>query len=166
MDSERRLVEDYIIHKLTTEKGWKFIRAGSLRREDLREPLIIPDLIEAIKRINSDVRLTEGDINRVISEIKLAPATMEGVRKVLRALKHGVPIKLEKERTIKYIQLIDYNQPENNDFIVSRQVQYIGLERIRVDIILYINGIPTVLIECKSPIKPVSYTHLTLPTKA
>ena len=156
MDSERRLVEDYIIDRLITEKGWKFIKASSLRREDLREPLIIPDLIEAIKRINSDVRLTEGDINRVISEIKLAPATMEGVRKVLRALKHGVPIKLEKERTIKYIQLIDYNQPENNDFIVSRQVHYVGLERIRVDIILYINGIPIALIECKSPTKPYS----------
>jgi len=88
------------------------------------------------------------------SELKLAPATMEGVKNVLRNLKHGIPIKLEKERIVKYIQLIDYDKIENNEFIISRQVKYIGLEEIRADIVLYINGIPIVLIECKSPTKP------------
>ena len=156
MTAEKRLVEDYIIHKLTTEKNWKFIEATNLKREDLREPLLIPNLIEAIKRINREVELTEGDINRVIAEIKLAPANMEGAKKVLTALKHGIPIKLEKERTVKYIQIIDYENPQNNEFITSRQVKYIGQEEIRTDIILYINGIPLVLIECKSPTKPYS----------
>jgi type I restriction enzyme R subunit len=156
MCAEKRLVEDYIIQRLTTERNWRFIEATSLKREDLREPLLISNLIEAIKRINQEVELTEGDINRVIAEIKLAPANMEGAKKVLKTLKHGVPIKLEKERTVKYIQIIDYENPQNNGFIVSRQVRYIGQEEIRADIMLYVNGIPLVLIECKSPAKPYS----------
>jgi len=156
MCAEKRLVEDYIIEKLTKQKNWEFIKAENLKREDLREPLLIPNLIEAIKRINRDVELTDGDINRVIAEIKLASATMEGAKKVLRTIKHGAPIKLEKERTVKYIQLIDYEKPQNNEFIVSRQVRYTGQEEIRADIMLYVNGIPIVLIECKSPAKPYS----------
>jgi len=154
--SEKRLVEDYVADRLTTQKNWKFVEASQLLREDLREPLLTHDLIDAIKRTNEDVELTEGDINRIIAELKLAPATMEGARSVLRRLKHGIPIKLEKERVVKYIRLIDYDQPENNEFIVSRQVRYVGLEEIRVDMILYVNGIPLTLFECKSPTKPYS----------
>jgi len=155
-DSEIRLVEDYITKQLVEVKGWKFIESKSLKRDDLSEPLLIPALIEAIKRVNSRVELTEGDINRVVSEVKLAPATMEGAKTILRCLKQGVPVKLEKERVVKYIQLIDYADIDKNDFVVSRQVRYAGVGEIRVDIVLYVNGIPLVLIECKSPAKPYS----------
>jgi len=155
-DSERRIVEDYIIDRLTSIKKWKFIEAKSLNRDDFSELLLIPNLINAIKTLNNDVELTEGDINRVLSELKFAPANMEGAKTVLRCLKLGVPIKLEKERNVKHIQLIDYANPENNEFIVSRQVSFIGADRIRADIILFVNGIPLVLTECKSPAKPYS----------
>jgi len=150
------LVEDYIVDRLVNIKGWRFVESIRLRRDNLNESLLIPDLIDAIKRINSDVELTESDINRVLSELKLSPSNMEGAKNVLRSLKLGVPIKLEKERTVKYIRLIDYANPENNDFVVSRQVRFIGAGEIRADIILYVNGIPLVLIECKTPIKPYS----------
>jgi len=155
-NSEKRIVEDYIIKHLTSVKNWRFVDARNLKRDDLREPLLLPDLINAIKRLNKDAELTEGDINRVLSELKLAPANMEGAKTVLRCLKFGVPVKLEKERTVKYIRLIDYANLENNDFIVSRQVRFVGAGEIRADIILYVNGIPLVLIECKSPAKPYS----------
>jgi len=154
--SEKRLVEDYIVDRLVQVKGWRLIEAVRLKRDDLGEPLLISDLIEAIKRINSDVDLTDGDINRVLSELKLAPASMEGAKIVLKYLKHGVPVKLERERTVKSIQLIDYGHLEINDFVVSRQVRFRGYGEMRADIILYLNGIPIVLIECKSPAKPYS----------
>jgi type I restriction enzyme R subunit len=154
-DFERRLVEDYIIKRLTA-KNWRFVEAKNLKRDNLGEPLLIPDLIEAIKRVNKDVRLTEGDINRVLSELKLAPANMEGAKRVLRYLKLGVPVKLEKERIVESIQLIDYTDIGKNDFIVSNQVRFVGEGEIRADIVLYMNGIPLVLIECKSPTKPYS----------
>lgn len=154
MMSEKRLVEDYIVERLVNVKGWKFIKASDLRRDDPREPLLILDLIEAVRLINKDCELTESDINRIISELKYAPTTMEGAKNILRYLKQGVPIKLEKEHVVEYIQLIDYTSPESNNFVVSRQVKYAGIGEIRADIILYVNGIPLVLIECKSPAKP------------
>jgi type I restriction enzyme R subunit len=155
-DSEVRIVEGYIISRLTNEKNWKFVQAQKLYRDDLREPLLIPNLIQAIKTLNKDVELTEGDIGRVLSELMFASANMEGAKTVLRSLKQGVPVKLEKERTVKYIQLIDYSNPENNEFIVSRQVAFLGAGEMRADIVLFVNGVPLVLIECKSPVKPYS----------
>ena len=52
---------------------------------------------------------------------------------------------------MKYVSLFDFDNIENNEFIVSTQVSHDGRERIRNDIILYVNGIPLVNIECKNP---------------
>jgi type I restriction enzyme R subunit len=78
----------------------------------------------------------------------------ETSKKILNYLKEGVPIKLEATNQLKYIRLIDYEKIQNNEFMVSRQVYYKGKETIRADIILYVNGIPLVVIECKDPTDP------------
>ena len=52
---------------------------------------------------------------------------------------------------VKYVLLFDFEELDNNEFIVSRQVIYHGRDDIRTDIMLYINGIPLVEIECKNP---------------
>ena len=51
--TEKSLVEDYIVKKLQ-EKGWKLIPADELERESLEEPLLIPNLVRALKRINEE----------------------------------------------------------------------------------------------------------------
>ncbi len=150
--TEQSMVEDYFIKKLQQEKKWVFKNASHLERESLSEPLLVMDLIRAIKRLNSSVSLTENDINKVVNELKFKPSGIEGAKHVLMFFKKGVPVNLEKTSALKYVQLFDYENMENNEFVVSRQVIYgEGERRIRVDIILYINGIPLVIIECKNP---------------
>ncbi|MCD6478872.1 MAG: HsdR family type I site-specific deoxyribonuclease [Candidatus Diapherotrites archaeon] len=150
--TEQSMVEDYFIEKLQQEKKWVFKNASQLERESLNEPLLVMDLIRAIKRLNSDAPLTEDDIKKVVNELKFKSSGIEGAKHILMFFKKGVPITLEKTGTLKYIQLFDYKNIENNEFVVSRQVWYgEGERRIRVDIILYVNGIPLVIIECKNP---------------
>ncbi|MEM2878957.1 MAG: HsdR family type I site-specific deoxyribonuclease [Candidatus Hadarchaeales archaeon] len=152
--TEKSTVEDYIIQKLR-DKGWRYVPGEELEREDYSEPLLIKDFVRAIKRINADLELSEGDINRILAELKGRPASFEGSKHILRFLKQGLPIKLERTRELKYVDLIDQKNPENNEFIVSNQVPCRGpRETIRPDIILYVNGIPLVLIECKHPAAP------------
>ncbi|MCD8207679.1 MAG: type I restriction endonuclease subunit R, partial [Bacteroidales bacterium] len=55
----------------------------------------------------------------------------------------------EERSTIVY--LVDYRNPENNSFIVSNQWTFIENSNKRPDILLFLNGIPVVLIELKSP---------------
>lgn len=152
--NEKSAVEDYIVDALVS-MGWEFIPADELERESLEEPLLEWNLVRAIKRINSYLELTESDINRILVELKSRPTGAEGVKQILRYLKDGIAIKLEKSRELRYITLFDYKNIGNNEFIVSRQVRYeSGNNKIRPDIVLYINGIPIVVIECKNPADP------------
>ncbi|MGB9694203.1 MAG: type I restriction endonuclease, partial [Fervidobacterium sp.] len=149
--SEKSLVEDYIIQKLE-EKGWKFIPSDNLERESLEEPLLTPMLIRALKRLNADIGIGDEEIKQVLNELKLKTSGAEHCKQILNYLKDGVPIKFEKERVVKYVKLFDYDNVQNNEFIVSRQVVHqSGDKQIRNDIILYINGIPIANIECKNP---------------
>ena len=52
----------------------------------------------------------------------------------------------------KTVYLFDFDNPENNDFLVTNQFQLEGLkEPIFPDIVIFVNGIPLVVIECKAP---------------
>jgi type I restriction enzyme R subunit len=149
--SEKSLVEDYFIQKLQ-EKGWKFIPADNLERENLEEPLLTPTLIRALKRLNANIGIGDEEIKQVLNELKLRTSGSEDAKKILNYLKDGIPIKFEKERVVKYIRLFDYDNIQNNDFTISRQVIHqSGDKQIRNDIILYINGISIANIECKNP---------------
>jgi len=149
--SEKSLVEDYFIQKLQ-DQGWKFIPSDNLERESLEEPLLTPMLIRVLRRLNANIGIGDEEIKQVLNELKLKTSGAEHCKQILNYLKYGIPIKFEKERVVKYVKLFDYDNTANNDFTVSRQVIHqSGDKQIRNDIILYINGIPVVNIECKNP---------------
>lgn len=152
-EKEQQLIELPLIQKLQ-EKGWTYKDSEELNRESYEEPLLVENLIEAIKKINKDVELTETDITRVINELKIKIPGPETAKKILNYLKEGVPINLEKSKEFKYIKLIDYKNLQNNEFLVSNQVKFRGKGTVRADIVLFINGIPLILIECKDPTDP------------
>ncbi|MBU4223061.1 MAG: HsdR family type I site-specific deoxyribonuclease [Euryarchaeota archaeon] len=148
--TEKSLVEDYILEKLI-EKGWRFVPASELERESFSEPLLLNNLVRAIKRLNADKGIGDEELKHVLNELKLKGSGNEGLKQILNYLKFGVPIKFEKERVVKYVRLFDFDDMDNNEFIVSRQVVYHGRDDIRTDIMLYVNGIPLAEIECKNP---------------
>jgi len=150
LNLEKKLVEDYVLESLT-KKGWVYKKPEELSRDSLDEPLLISNLKQKINEINKDVELTEDDFKKVLSELQTAFSDQNGHKKILSFYKYGVPIKTEKERVVKYIQLFDYKNFTSNEFIVSNQFSFYGKEKIRLDIILFINGIPLVNIECKNP---------------
>ena len=147
---EKKLVEDYIAQNLQ-ELGWEFIENQRLNRPGIREPLLIENLKQAILRINKDLAIGEEELKKVIDELKLLDTGQEGNKKFLHFLKYGIGVKFEKERVVKYINLFDFENWQNNEFIFSRQVYFKGKDLIIPDVVLYINGIPLVEIECKNP---------------
>lgn len=148
--NEKTLVEYYFLQQLE-KKSWAFVAADELERESYVEPLLIPTLVRALERINRKAGIGDEEITRVINELKLTATGIEGSKRILNFYKFGVPVKFEKEKIVKYVQLFDFEKLENNEFITTRQVYFQGKERIRTDIMLYINGIPLVNIECKNP---------------
>ena len=150
MQLEKKLVEDWIIEELK-KRRWNHIQFENLKILDSNNPLLAQDLKRKILEINKDIELIEDDLNEVINELSQAPTDQNGHKKILRYLKYGVPIKTQKQKIIKYIQLFDYKNLDNNDFVITNQFKFSGKENIKLDILLIVNGIPLVNIECKNP---------------
>lgn len=143
-----KALEDYFLHELV-KRGWRFVESSGLPRAGLDEPLLIDILRVKIGEINPSV--SHEDVEAALSSLKSRGVGPRGVRDVLEYLKFGVPVKLSSDRTSARLRLIDYGSPGKNDFVVSTQVVHVGLEEIRNDILLYVNGIPLVNIEVKNP---------------
>ena len=152
--NEKSLIEDYFVEQLQVRSGrrWRFVGADELEREAVEEPLLTSAFIRTLKSLNKDIGISDDEIKQVLNELKLRGSGSEDSKKILNYFKDGVPIKFEKERVVKYVKLFDYENIANNDFVISRQITHqAGDKQIRNDIILYINGIPLVNIECKNP---------------
>lgn len=144
-------LEDYIVGELV-KRGWGYVDSSSLEREGLDKPLLYGVLRRKIRGFNPGV--SEEDVSEAISLLEGRSYGPRGAREVLEYLKFGVPVKLSETRTSARLKLIDYCNPGRNEFIVSRQVTHASAREIRNDIVLYVNGIPLVNIEVKSPTDP------------
>ncbi|WP_207309124.1 type I restriction endonuclease subunit R [Desulfobacter hydrogenophilus] len=51
------------------------------------------------------------------------------------------------------IHLLDFDTPQNNHFVVSQQVQFTGTRDCYFDLVLYVNGLPLVVGEVKTPVR-------------
>jgi type I restriction enzyme R subunit len=133
-------------------------------RESLRSVLLIPRLKEAIERLNN--WLPDHHFDTVLREVIRAietPAMPDLVacnELVHRALVNGVNVQLDLGEGLRSytVKLIDFDNPENNQFLVtdslpkrtSFKVQ--GHERsIEPDILVFVNGIPLIVVEAKDP---------------
>lgn len=150
--------------------GYQYKNQAELNKErrDYRQVLLYKRIEEAIRRLNPE--LDEDGIHDAIGQIHedsypySLPAvdTNEKIRaKLVELSKSGGldPIVVTQNfgngLEDKTVKLFDFENPENNDFLVTNQFQLEGYKNpIFPDIILFINGIPLVLIECKSPAIP------------
>lgn len=156
--NEQYTVENHIIKFLSQTLGYEYIKPEefALLRELENQYLVIPHLAEAIKKINN---LTDNAVvQSVIREIKKID-TNEGF---LNLLRNGVNIKDSITGKMRDYAIVDYENLENNRLVVTNQFYFEGnLENIRPDVMVFLNGIPIVDIEAKSPTvsTSVSYTN-------
>jgi len=69
---------------------------------------------------------------------------------VYSLLRYGVPVKIEAGKVTETVHLINWREPEKNDFFIAEEVTLKGNHERRPDIVLYVNGIAVALIELKN----------------
>ena len=81
-----------------------------------------------------------------------SPSMIENNRDFHRLLVNGIDISFQNSDGIKYEKayVIDFEHPEKNDFLVVNQFTIVENEERRPDLILFINGIPLIVVELKS----------------
>ena len=69
---------------------------------------------------------------------------------VYRLLRYGVPVKTEAGKVTETIHVIDWDEPEANDFALAEEVTLKGGWERRIDVVLYVNGIAVGVLELKN----------------
>jgi len=68
---------------------------------------------------------------------------------VYNLMRYGVPVKIEAGEVTETVRLINWKQPEKNDFALAEEVTLKGNQERRPDIVLYVNGIAVGVLELK-----------------
>lgn len=71
-------------------------------------------------------------------------------REVYKLLRYGVPVKTEAGKPTETVHLINWREPEQNDFAIVEEVSLVGGHDRRPDLVLYVNGIALGVIELKN----------------
>jgi len=163
-------IEDFAI-KLLEHLGYEYIyapgiapefpsdggvpagRGGPDQRSSYEEILLTHRMAEAVRRINPTVPAAA--LEEAIKEIQRihSPELLTNNESFHRLLTEGIKVSYQKDGQQRgdLVWLIDFNTPENNDFIVANQFTVVedGVNK-RPDVILFVNGIPLVVIELKN----------------
>lgn len=129
--------------------------AEECERASRREVVLVKRLKKKLAEINSG--LTDETIEKAVRRIThiQEEGTLEANRIFHRDLISGISIDqdVRARRQKKTVRFIDFDNPENNEFLAVNQFWVKGpKDTCRPDIVIFINGIPLVVIECKSPI--------------
>jgi len=141
--------------------GWSVrygpeIAPGELaaERDDYREVVLIERLRGAVAGLNPDIPLDAvEDAVKTALRPESQMAESENWR-TYRLLVEGVPVDFRgSDGSIRSARarLVDFDNPGNNDYLAVNQFTVLGTRERRPDVVLFVNGLPLVLMELKRP---------------
>ncbi|MBQ2887212.1 MAG: type I restriction endonuclease subunit R [Alphaproteobacteria bacterium] len=157
------------IMKLFQDEGYSYVNGNSIHRERT-EVLLTDDLKQYLLNRYASEGLTNSEVESIILMLRNISGTIYDANKsVFKMVCDGFIFNREDiTKKDLYIELVDFNTPENNIFKIVNQFEigYGNNERRIPDSIVFINGIPVVVFEFKSAIKENTtiidaYTQLT-----
>lgn len=144
--------ENSVIELFKNTLGYQYVYGPDIER-DFYSPLYEEILVSSLYRLNKG--LPEDAIQDALFKLKNFE-NGELVQKnavFMDYLQNGIPVRYFKkgEERSAIVYLVDYKNPDNNSFIVANQWTFIENSNKRPDILLFLNGIPVVIVELKSP---------------
>lgn len=165
LGNEETLVELPAINYIKDNLKYEFVHGKELipengERDSYTEVILVKRAENALKRLNP--WMDEGNINTAVRFLaradNIGTSLLEINEKMYDAIVNlnytvDQDIYGNGQKKSQTVHFIDWNNIENNDFLVTRQFEVrtsLG-KSIFPDIIIFVNGIPVVVLECKSP---------------
>jgi type I restriction enzyme R subunit len=152
-------IEDYAIN-LFEQQGYSYIYGPDIapdtamaERQRYDEVLLVGRLEKALSRINPSI--PQAQLQTALKEVQRihSPDLLTNNETFHRLLTEGVTVSHQQDGNERgsLVSLIDFANPDNNDFAVVNQFTVIeNHQNKRPDLILFVNGIPLVVIELKN----------------
>ncbi|MCY4134701.1 MAG: type I restriction endonuclease subunit R [bacterium] len=164
--SPGRLSEDALVERpamrLLSELGWEVVDgfdenlgpAGTLGRDSQSEPVLGYRLSDALLVLNPGV--PQSALDKAAEQLKQDRSAMDRVRanrEVYGLLREGAKVEVaddDGERQMVTVRLVDWDRVSANDWLAVSQFWISGdMYNRRADVVLFVNGIPLVLVELK-----------------
>ena len=145
-DYENSIVE------LFRNMGYRHVYGPDIER-DFTSPLYEEELAAALRRLNPT--MPDDAIADALYKLKNFE-NAELVQKnavFMDYIQHGIEVRyfVKGEERSGLVYLVDYKNPDKNSFMVANQWTFIENSNKRPDVLLFLNGLPVVLVELKSP---------------
>jgi len=168
LGSEETLVELPAIEFLQNlPDGYDFIHGSELtpdkgERDFMSSVILGNRLRKALKRLNP--WMSETTVNKAALHLEKAEhlgtdllSINEAIYDAIVNLSYSLEETVNGHKSFQTVRYIDFDHIERNEFLVTRQFKVHGPhENIIPDIVIFINGIPVVVLECKSPFLEIS----------
>jgi len=177
--NELNSVEHFIIHRLAgvnlnklegnnvvqepiAEYGsvnWKYVQRDLLQR-DISDVLLEKELKDALCRLNPNIKAQPDRADEVIHKLRAIIIAVNNVGLVraneefAKWLSGDISLPFGKDGHHVPIRIIDFEVLKNNSFILTNQLKFRGRETKIPDLVFYVNGIPLVIGEAKTPVRP------------
>ena len=144
-----------ITMEILKELEYECINGYEMERTDYSKVILEDDLKNAIHKINNNI--TDEQVTEVLRQIKNLEHnnTILNNKQFTKYLLEGVsvPINENGETRYKTIKIVDFNNISNNTFKAINQYTIIEHSEKRPDIIIFVNGLPLVVVELKSTVR-------------
>lgn len=124
-----------------------------MERNDPRDVVLEIRLKRSLKRINTNI--PEKQLNEAADQIiKYTHQDLElGNKEIYKWISNGFPVEWEEDddRKADYVRLIDFKNPENNEYLAVNQFSVQGISVRIPDVVVFINGLPIAVFELKNP---------------
>jgi len=140
--------------------GWSYVEGAQLssdesgERSSLKEVVLEKRLTTSLKRINPWIN--DENLRKVVRELTktLYPNLVEANQGIWTQINQCISVMqdLGKGNKGQTVHIIDFENPEKNEFLCTNQFKVSGVnQNIIPDILCFVNGLPLAVIECKSP---------------
>jgi type I restriction enzyme R subunit len=159
-------IEEADIDFFVKELGYSHINAWEkqlIGRNSLKDVVLIDRLRESLQKLNKHI--PESSIEYAIKEITKSRVSLTPIlanKEVYELIKNGVPVSYKNKEGREendYVKVVDLSSDNKNDFLLVSQlsIEYQQIQNItrRPDLILFVNGLPLVMIELKNATEKV-----------
>ncbi len=151
-----RITQNRVVKLFQQQLHYRYM--GNLEKEENNSNVDINSSIAYLTKQGHSATLVSKTIEafKKLVTISSNDNLYQANKSVYAALRYGINVKEAAGQNNKTIYLIDWKNPQNNDFAIAQEVTIRGTHTKRTDIVIYINGIAVGVLELKRSTVSVS----------
>lgn len=148
--TKERITQNRVVQLLRKQSGYSYLGNWEEREGNSNiEEAVLKDWLTRTGKY-SEVLISKALFEfKKLAAVNVSDDLYPVNKAVYSALRYGIKVREEAGENVQTVWLIDWENPQNNDFAVAEEVTVKGEKSKRPDVVLYVNGIALGVLELK-----------------